>query len=149
MNIKGTNSGFLWEDFRPQETGARSPRIVGLELVFYSGDKSSKTWWPVNCTTQQSVKHGPAMTDTSCPINQSTRNHKAIEQLSWKGLKCCCVNPRYLVSRKIELKYPLILSASSLELAVGSKEDSFLVSVTGLLLSHKLGRLWLFKDMII
>ena len=84
---------------------------------------------------------GPAMTDTSCPINQSTRNHKAIEQLSWKGLKCCCVNPRYLVSRKIELKYPLILSASSLELAVGSKEDSFLVSVTGLLLSHKLGRL--------
>lgn len=59
------------------------------------------------------------------------------------------MNPRYLVSRKTELKYPLILSASSLELAVGSKEDSFLESVTGLLLSYELGRLGLFKDVII
>ena len=89
------------------------------------------------------------MTDTSSPINQSIRNHKAIEQLSWKGQKCCCVNPRYLVSRKIELKYPLILSASYLELAAGSKEDSFLESVIGLLLSRKLCRLGLFKDVII
>lgn len=76
---------------------------------------------------------GPAVIDTVSPNNQSIKNLKAIEQLSWMELKCCCVNPRYLVSRKIELKYPLILSISFLELAVGSREDSLLESVTGLL----------------
>ena len=124
--------------------------LLGWSVYFTVGTSLLITWWPVNCTAQQSVKHWDLLWQIH--LAQSTNLSGITKQLnSSVGRDGSAVvwTPDTWFQGKIELKYPLILSASYLELAAGSKEDSFLESVIGLLLSRKLCRLGLFKDVII